>query len=839
MENTTIIVESGTRQITIDVSKALKGDTGATGPQGPAGTPTDINYNIVDTINDFNNLIAANTPGVWLINSDIVLDGNKTIPSGVTLKFIDTKIDLLTFTLTGSNTKLDSELYNIFTVLGSFSGSWDIDSVYTEWFGAVGDGLTDDTTAIQAAFDFISNINSGLDNLRLLPKTYNIGDTILMGSASVFFNGAKFNYTGALDRSAVVWGSTTTVIENQTLDDVNIVYSSRSWSDSGFAGLTLHSVFNSTIRISNIYGFYTGLQLWSTNNGVSINNFYLSSIVSNKIGIDFLCDGIDGGLNYINENVFIGGDIRNESHTSTLGDSYGVRFRAINGGYIRHNNNKFIGTSFQMEDGQIGDERIAVLFDDVGKNNFFERVRYESGRGGFAILNGTTNPIVNNEFNISFLSGDYVTATITETNQARLNKITNGWINTAYDSQHFDLRQNITAFNSTEVQSTGGLDIVTSSSGAILESADGFIARKESIEFNSTRGVGFYVSTDGDETFKVSHNYEDGYEARIRVAIFDEDFVRLTDVSVGAPHLSAMEAGDAHVYQTPFGGAYNAGVDVQSYPFRVSSSVKYLQVMVTGEARVKSISITRLTEKSKPLNIFSGRNYDYYQRLTSGDPSNGIAGVFDKGNVLWNQDAGNSNPSFYQVTTAGRLANTWITATAYDIQSIVETGGNIYVCVTAGTSSSAPTGTGTGITDGTVTWDYLCPKAVFSGSPALSHGGMKTSQEVQINYASPFLQMSDTSSHRFAGIRMNTQGGSWYIHNGKVTTPNQNNLYVSRDGETPMVDIDRSTGDVILTGTIKSSGYKSSDGSTGATGSYTAGSGETITVKNGLITSIV
>ena len=38
-------------------------------------------------------------------------------------------------------------------------------------------------------------------------------------------------------------------------------------------------------------------------------------------------------------------------------------------------------------------------------------------------------------------------------------------------------------------------------------------------------------------------------------------------------------------------------------------------------------------------------------------------------------------------------------------------GANQYVCTVAGTSaaSGGPTGTGTGITDGTVTWDYYSP----------------------------------------------------------------------------------------------------------------------------------
>ena len=46
------------------------------------------------------------------------------------------------------------------------------------------------------------------------------------------------------------------------------------------------------------------------------------------------------------------------------------------------------------------------------------------------------------------------------------------------------------------------------------------------------------------------------------------------------------------------------------------------------------------------------------------------------------------------------------------------------------------------------------------------------------------------------------------------------------------------TGESRFFGNIQATGYKSSDGSTGATGSFTAAGGEIVTVKNGLITNI-
>ena len=56
-----------------------------------------------------------------------------------------------------------------------------------------------------------------------------------------------------------------------------------------------------------------------------------------------------------------------------------------------------------------------------------------------------------------------------------------------------------------------------------------------------------------------------------------------------------------------------------------------------------------------------------------------------------------------------RTATAWAASTAYHLNQMRSNGGNTYVCTASGTSASSggPTGTGTGITDGTCTWDYV------------------------------------------------------------------------------------------------------------------------------------
>lgn len=67
----------------------------------------------------------------------------------------------------------------------------------------------------------------------------------------------------------------------------------------------------------------------------------------------------------------------------------------------------------------------------------------------------------------------------------------------------------------------------------------------------------------------------------------------------------------------------------------------------------------------------------------------------------------------------------WAASTAYTAGETVSNGGNNYLCATAGTSaaSGGPTGTGTGITDGTAVWNYAPPSLViYSGTEPASCG---------------------------------------------------------------------------------------------------------------------
>jgi hypothetical protein len=93
--------------------------------------------------------------GIYKIASNVVLPSNVRLIMGygAILKVSNT------YSITGTNTKIDAGLYQIFDLSngGTIIGSWDIKETYPHWFGAIGDGVADDTVAINNCIIFLNN----------------------------------------------------------------------------------------------------------------------------------------------------------------------------------------------------------------------------------------------------------------------------------------------------------------------------------------------------------------------------------------------------------------------------------------------------------------------------------------------------------------------------------------------------------------------------------------------------------------------------------------------------------------------------------------------------------
>ncbi len=89
---------------------------------------------------------------IYKVTKDITLSGGTlTIPAGCTLDFQGGSFT--NGTIIGNGTKIKAGLEKIFDTNIILSNSWDIEGLHPEWFGAKGDGTSDDLSSIQVCLN--------------------------------------------------------------------------------------------------------------------------------------------------------------------------------------------------------------------------------------------------------------------------------------------------------------------------------------------------------------------------------------------------------------------------------------------------------------------------------------------------------------------------------------------------------------------------------------------------------------------------------------------------------------------------------------------------------------
>lgn len=113
---------------------------------------------------------------IYVIKQQLDLCGKRLqIPKNSILKFKGGSV--CNGEIVGNNTRISARIRQIFGDNLALSGSWNVQESYPEWFGAVGDGLTDDTWSIQRTMEsalqcrvvfqrktYIVNVVPGIDN---------------------------------------------------------------------------------------------------------------------------------------------------------------------------------------------------------------------------------------------------------------------------------------------------------------------------------------------------------------------------------------------------------------------------------------------------------------------------------------------------------------------------------------------------------------------------------------------------------------------------------------------------------------------------------------------------
>jgi len=170
------------------------------------------------------------------------------------------------------------------------------DTVSVKDFGAVGDGTTDDTAAIQAAVNVGGDVFFPVGRY-VISSTINVTKTMVLRGAAASFGdstaAAELIYTGS--GIAVQIGTSGTKIYNVRIDTLKISASGTATSSATAIGLKLLNSNYAVISNLVVRGFTAGKGVQATASGSDIgasNNFIGCFLWNNKFGYEFTGAGV-------------------------------------------------------------------------------------------------------------------------------------------------------------------------------------------------------------------------------------------------------------------------------------------------------------------------------------------------------------------------------------------------------------------------------------------------------------------------------------------------------------------------------------------------------------------
>lgn len=217
---------------------------------------------------------------IYEIRYDFILNENITIPVNCILKFNGGSISG-EYILTGNNTGIQAGLIKIFNTDTTLVGSWNVAEAYPEWFGAIGDGESDDTISIKNALVVSNNI--------VFTNTYGISSTIDI------VNSCSLKGKGELKAISVI-NNIINIVSNSKNNIFSININGNDKADCGiYANVSTEGIFINDCELKNFKaqsGHQSEAIRISTNcSRIRINNVYIHDITPTFTGAVGNVDG--------------------------------------------------------------------------------------------------------------------------------------------------------------------------------------------------------------------------------------------------------------------------------------------------------------------------------------------------------------------------------------------------------------------------------------------------------------------------------------------------------------------------------------------------------------------
>lgn len=212
-------------------------------------------------------------------------------------------------------------------------------------FGTKGDGVTDDTVAIQKAVTEASNNKNSAVLYFPKSKGYITTDTINIPDGIDVIMDSPIIYKGPDEKTALSIGNSNKhnmdrefKIQCQSKNDYH-------WVNESNIGVKIINAYGCKINfIGRITNFTQGIVLEASNGlGFTMNEVSLPTIFNSKIGLHIAA--INKG--WANANNYYGGFFGKSSNNNPNIDSTAIIINSPDGSYLRNNSNNFYGPRFE------------------------------------------------------------------------------------------------------------------------------------------------------------------------------------------------------------------------------------------------------------------------------------------------------------------------------------------------------------------------------------------------------------------------------------------------------------------------------------------------------------